>query len=234
MDRTQFTFYESFFKAIQRIRKKADRADAYDVICSYALYGTAPVDSLPDSVAMVFELIKPNLDASRRKAENGKKRKSKPKQNESKPETNESKPEARADEKQEETENKKEYKNELEIKKKYELEYEYTPPVSPSPGEPLPFGPELLPAFQEWLSYKKERRETYKPTGLKALVTEVRHNAETYGERAVAELIRRCMASGWKGIAFDRLKGQPQAASAGPVDWAKVAQQIDREEGTTQ
>lgn len=42
MNRTQFTFYESFYKAISRIKKKADRADAYDVICRYLLYGETP------------------------------------------------------------------------------------------------------------------------------------------------------------------------------------------------
>ena len=72
--RSQFTFYESFFKALSRIKKKADRADAYDLICRYALYGEMPnVEDLQDSVAVAFEVVKPNLDASRRKAESGKK-----------------------------------------------------------------------------------------------------------------------------------------------------------------
>ena len=73
MSRSQFTFYESFASALSRIKKKADRADAYDAICNYALYGTEPdLDKLPDSAAIAFELIKPTLDSSRRKAENGK------------------------------------------------------------------------------------------------------------------------------------------------------------------
>ena len=74
MERTQFTFYESFLKAVSRIKKKADRCDAYDAICNYAMYGVEPnLDLLPDSVAIAFELSKPNLDASRRKATSGKK-----------------------------------------------------------------------------------------------------------------------------------------------------------------
>lgn len=73
MERTQFTFYESFLKAVSRIKKKADRCDAYDAICNYAMYGVVPdLDNLPDSVAIAFELSKPNLDASRRKAKSGK------------------------------------------------------------------------------------------------------------------------------------------------------------------
>lgn len=80
--RTQFTFYESFYKAISRIKKKADRADAYDIICSYALFQEEPdLDSVSDSVAIAFELLRPVLDKAREKAENGKNGGSKPKAN---------------------------------------------------------------------------------------------------------------------------------------------------------
>lgn len=73
MSRSQFTFYASFASALSRIRKKADRADAYDAICNYALFGTEPdFDKLPDSAAIAFDLIRPTLDASKRKSENGK------------------------------------------------------------------------------------------------------------------------------------------------------------------
>lgn len=72
MERTQFTFYDSFFRAISRIKSKAARCDAYDALCQYALSGSEPdLESMPDSAAIAFELIKPNLDASRRKAQNG-------------------------------------------------------------------------------------------------------------------------------------------------------------------
>lgn len=74
MTRTQFTFYESFFKAIRRIKSKSARADAYDAICAYALWGEEPeLDKLPDAAAIAFEVAKPNLDASRRKAAGGQK-----------------------------------------------------------------------------------------------------------------------------------------------------------------
>ena len=73
MSRSQFTFYASFASALSRIRKKADRADAYDAICNYALFGTEPdLDKLPDAAAIAFDLIRPTLDASKRKSENGK------------------------------------------------------------------------------------------------------------------------------------------------------------------
>ena len=73
MEREQFTFYASFARSIQRIRKAADRALAYDTIVNYALFEKEPdFDKLPDSVCSIFDLVKPNLDASRRKAQGGK------------------------------------------------------------------------------------------------------------------------------------------------------------------
>lgn len=150
MKRTQFTFYESFFKAISHIRKKSDRADAYDAICSYALYGIEPdAGGISDAANIAFELSKPNLDASRRKAMNGKKGGiCKQEENESKLEANESKPEANT--KQEESESKKENKKEKEIENECYKEKGDTS-VSPQKKKKIP------PSLQEVETYCKER-----------------------------------------------------------------------------
>ena len=72
MERKQITFYLSFYKAIRRIRKKTDRCDAYDALFDYAFSGTEPdMDKLPDAAAIAFELVKPNIDASNKKASSG-------------------------------------------------------------------------------------------------------------------------------------------------------------------
>lgn len=124
MDRTQFTFYESFYKAAKRIKDPSARAEVYDAICEYALYGNEPdIDALSEMAAIAFELIKPNLDASRKKAESGKLGGTK-KQSKSTLEATGSKTEAKrkqkeASEQQEQSvskkENKKEGKNKIEI-----------------------------------------------------------------------------------------------------------------------
>ena len=184
-NRTQFTFYESFFKAISRIKKAADRALAYDAICSYALYGTEPdLDKLPDAAAIAFELSKPNLDASRKKAKNGKKGGANGKQPESKQEANGKQPESKK-----------------EKEKEKEKEYECTP-LTPLDN----FSSELKAAVQDWLAYKQERREPYKPTGLKNLISQIENSAKKYGDQAVADVIRSSMSSNYQGIVFDRLK----------------------------
>lgn len=115
MERTQFTFYESFFKAISRIKKKSDQADAYNIICKYALMQEEPdLDSVSDSTAIAFELLRPVLDKAKERAESGKRGGSKskgsgensevtPKENGSKTEANGKLP-AREKEKEKEIE----------------------------------------------------------------------------------------------------------------------------------
>lgn len=76
--------------------------------------------------------------------------------------------------------------------------------------DPMPetdnlFGTELQAAFDDWLRYKIERKDSYTPTGLTNLIGEIRNNAAKHGEEAVAALIRKCIAAGWKGIIFEKL-----------------------------
>lgn len=138
--RTQFTFYESFYKAISRIKKKADRADAYDIICSYALFQEEPdLDSASDAVAIAFELLRPVLDKAREKAENGKNGGSKPKAN---AKQSESKTEANA--KVEQAVSKKEKEIEIEVEVEKEIDNIHPTdvcaelPSSPPPAAVLP------------------------------------------------------------------------------------------------
>lgn len=120
-ERKQFTFYLSIFKAIRKIKKKTDRADAYDAICAYALFGEEPdLEAMTDSVSIAFELIRPVLDASRRKSKSGKQGGSKPKQNESKPEANGKQTVS----KPEEIESKGEKEKEKEVEIEKEIEHE--------------------------------------------------------------------------------------------------------------
>lgn len=75
------------------------------------------------------------------------------------------------------------------------------------------FAPDLESAVNDWLKYKAERRESYKPTGLKSLLTQIQNNAAEYGDSAVADVIRQSMGSNYQGIVYDRLKrSAPKAA----------------------
>lgn len=69
MERGQFTFYRSYYEAIKQL-KKADQAAVLMAICAYALDEEMP--GLTGTPAAIFALIKPTLDASRKKAASGK------------------------------------------------------------------------------------------------------------------------------------------------------------------
>ena len=187
MSRDQFTFYASFARAIGRIKKATDRCLAYDILIAYALDGEEPdLDTLPESVAMFFDLTRPVLDTAARKSKGGK--------TPTRPEEDNGKTPTRPEE-----DNGKEKEGEKEKEKEKES---YKPPVSP----PDDFPPVLAEAFSDWLAYKKERRETYKETGLKNLTSQIRSAAAEYGDAAVVDIIRTSIASGYQGIVFDRLK----------------------------
>lgn len=69
-----------------------------------------------------------------------------------------------------------------------------------------PFSGALGEAFADWLAYKQERRQPYKPVGLKNLITQLVNSAARCGEDAVVEAIRSSMACNYQGIVFP--KGQ--------------------------
>lgn len=69
--------------------------------------------------------------------------------------------------------------------------------------------PDLKTAVRDWLSYKNEKRQGYKETGLRTLLSQIWKAAETHGEAAVVEVIRNSMASGYMGITLDKLTSVP-------------------------
>ena len=88
---------------------------------------------------------------------------------------------------------------------------ENTPPISPTTDEEIviPFTGALRDAFNEWIAYKNEKRQPYKPRGLKSLITQVQRYAEQFGDFATANAILDSMANNYQGIVFDRIgKGQ--------------------------
>lgn len=60
-----------------------------------------------------------------------------------------------------------------------------------------------------WVSYKQEQfRFKYKPTGLKALITEIKNKEPTLGAEGIERAINLSMAKGYKGIIWDLVNGQ--------------------------
>lgn len=59
--------------------------------------------------------------------------------------------------------------------------------------------------IENWLDYKWERKEPYKETGFKSLMTRIEKYTKKFGEEKMIELIDECMASNYKGIIFEKL-----------------------------
>ena len=68
------------------------------------------------------------------------------------------------------------------------------------------FSSDLENAVTEWIQYKTEKRQGYKETGLKSLLSQIKKNAEEHGDDAVVSLIRECMSNNWQGIIWDKIK----------------------------
>ena len=89
--RDSFIFYRSFFSATKHLNQ-VEKAQLFDAICSYALDNKT--GELNGTALGMFELIKPQLDANKKKFQNGCVKKQKRSKTEAKPKLKISKTEA--------------------------------------------------------------------------------------------------------------------------------------------
>lgn len=68
------------------------------------------------------------------------------------------------------------------------------------------FSEAMKDKLRDWVTYKNEKRDAYKPTGFKNLLTQIRNKADQYGEQSVIDLITDSMANNWKGIIWDKIQ----------------------------
>lgn len=66
-------------------------------------------------------------------------------------------------------------------------------------------------ALTDWLAYKTEKRQPYKPQGLASMISRADSLATKHGIQAVVEAMQRAMSNGWQGWdqanAFDQKGG---------------------------
>lgn len=60
----------------------------------------------------------------------------------------------------------------------------------------------MTSAVADWLAYKAERREAYKPTGLKSFLTQIANGVGHHGEAEIIRRLQKAMAHGYKGWDF--------------------------------
>jgi len=64
----------------------------------------------------------------------------------------------------------------------------------------------LNSTFISWLEYKKEKRQMYKPTGIKMLITQIKYKVAEIGVDSVIMAITQSMACNYQGIIWDLAK----------------------------
>lgn len=70
MERESFVFYRSFFETIAKVRSAEAKAEAYEAIALYGLYGLEP-GKLSFEADLIFGMAKPQLEANFKRAMNG-------------------------------------------------------------------------------------------------------------------------------------------------------------------
>ena len=69
MKRKQFTFYKSFWEAIENLPTNKEKLQAYEILCDYALNETEPdLSAVKPSVATVFMMSRPILERAHERA----------------------------------------------------------------------------------------------------------------------------------------------------------------------
>ena len=58
---------------------------------------------------------------------------------------------------------------------------------------------EIKPAIEKWMQYKKERRESYKPTGLSDCIKKLEKLSDGNGELAM-RIVEQSTSNGWAGL----------------------------------
>lgn len=85
--------------------------------------------------------------------------------------------------------------------------------IPPTPLSGADLSEPVKDKLTEWLAYKRERRESYKPLGMKSLITQVRKQEKQLGALAVIDAIDTSMANGWKGIIWERARSGTKTQS---------------------
>ena len=95
------------------------------------------------------------------------------------------------------------------------------------------FAFEIEEKINEWLTYKKEKKQSYKPTGFKTLLKNIQNAIYEIGEQAVLDSIDNCIASNYSGLFFNKknksnnaIVSQSKKQNDQFLDWCAEAYEI--------
>ena len=183
-------FYRSFFEALKEL-PDSNRLEMFDAICEYGL-NFQQANNLSGISKAIFTLIKPQIEANIKRYENGSQPKNKQKISniEAKNKQDISKEEANSNDNQNLNAKDNQIANQV-----GKSEFDFSN-----------FSTQETQAIHEWLTYKKEKKQAYKPTGLKALRTKL---LELKLRNVLVDSIGYSMSMSYNGI-FDppQLRGK--------------------------
>jgi hypothetical protein len=193
--RDSFIFYRSFFQSTKRLSKE-DKAELFEAICSYALDGELiEVSAVPEAI---FSVIKPNLDANRRKWENGCKEKKKTSRLEAEEEQEISKDEA----------NDKQTVSKPQGNVNVNVDVDVDKDVK---SKSKRFSP---PTLQDIQNYCKERNNSVNP---EKWIAHYQSNGWKVGKNSMKDW--KAAVRTWEGNSFD--KKQEPTNAFNPSQWSK-------------
>lgn len=214
-----FTFYADEYNLIDTMPTK-DKRELAVAILDYVFKDKIP--NLNGHNQAIFNTLSHQLDKSKNKSKNARKSQSNENQNEIKLKSNEN-----------QNEIKKGNKTSVLSFKFIVYNFKFNNLINNNISE-IEIN-KLKEVIVLWLNYKKERKELYKLTGLKALLTQIENNCVKYGVNQIINLINECMASNYKGIIFEKLNKQktPQHKETSSERMARQlreAEEFDRRE----
>lgn len=100
------------------------------------------------------------------------------------------------------------------------------PPPQDPPEEPVHFPESVADVCEAWLDYKRQRRQGYKPRGLKTFATTVEKAVAVHGASAVRDALEQAMSDNYQGWTHNLRKANGSTkASANPVTFGQQRQQ---------
>lgn len=175
MDRPYFTFFKSYFEAINELDDKNAQLEIYQAICMYSLTEEIPKFESKTAKA-IFTAIKPTIEANIKQYKNGTKPKAS--QTEAKP-----KPKASQRRTNKEKEKEKEYNNK---------------PLNPLKGKIWFDDPELDAAFKSYIEYRKKNHIPTTDHALELAKSKLVKLADDTPTRIA--IINQTLERGWRGL----------------------------------
>ena len=206
----KFTFYRNYYEIIKYLPEK-DRLTLYDAILKYMFENKEP--ELKDLLKGIWINIKMPMDTNKRNIKNG--------QNGGRPTKEKNNP------------NETQKKPKREPKPKANNISYFLFLISNNKYKYIIYNSNIYNKIEEWLNYKQEKKEIYKETGLKNLLTQIENQIDIYGEEQVVNLITECMANNYKGIIFDKLKNKSTFKKQN-VEPEWLGKEIKKEENTNE